>query len=119
VNYYDPRQRQAWQYVYPAHAPAWVGGNTLCYRKDSWRANPFADIDVGEDTRFVQVRRGRQLAVLPDPSFFVATIHPNNVSPKRPRGARWRPLAVGEVEALLGEDLNFYSQLRQTGRPVL
>ncbi|MEI2692743.1 MAG: glycosyltransferase family A protein [Anaerolineae bacterium] len=40
VNYYDPRQRQAWQYVYPAHAPAWVGGNTLCYRKEQLARQP-------------------------------------------------------------------------------
>jgi O-antigen biosynthesis protein len=119
VYYYDPWQRQAWQYVYPSHTPVWVAGNTLCYLKTHWRQNRFADIDVGEDTRFVQARLARRLASLPDPTFFVATIHPNNVSPKRPRGARWRPLAVGEVEALLGQDLDFYSQLRRAAQPVL
>jgi glycosyltransferase involved in cell wall biosynthesis len=112
VNYYDPWQRQAWQYVYPPHAQAWAAGNTLCYRKDAWRKNPFADIDVGEDTRFVQARPAQRLAVLPDASFFVAVIHAHNVSPKRPRGARWRPLAVAEIERLLGEDLAFYGGLR-------
>jgi glycosyltransferase involved in cell wall biosynthesis len=112
VNYYDPWQRQAWQYVYPPHAQTWVAGNTLCYRKAFWRSNPFADIDVGEDTRFVQARLARRLAVLPDASFFVAVIHARNVSPKRPRGARWRPLAVAEIERLLGEDLAFYGWLR-------
>jgi len=112
VNYYDPWQRLAWQYVYPAHAPAWAAGNTLCYRKDFWRANPFADIDVGEDTRFVQARLAQRLAILPDASFFVALIHAHNVSPKQPRGARWHPLAVAEIERLLGEDLAFYAGLR-------
>lgn len=112
LNYYDPWQRRAWRYVYPAHAPAWVGGNTLCYRKAYWQQNPFADIDVGEDTRFVQARLAQRLAILPDASFFVALIHAHNVSPKQPRGARWRPLAVGEIERLLGEDLGFYGGLR-------
>lgn len=111
VNYYDPWRRQAWQYVYPPHAQAWVAGNTLCYRKDYWRRNPFADIDVGEDTRFVQARLAQRLAVLPDASIFVAVIHAHNVSPKRPRGARWRPLAASEIEGLLGEDLVFYGAL--------
>ena len=112
VTYYDPWQRQAWQYVYPPHAQAWVAGNTLCYRKTFWQRNPFADIDVGEDTRFVQARLAQRLAVLPDAGFFVAVIHAHNVSPKRPRGARWRPLAAADVEGLLGEDLAFYGRLR-------
>lgn len=111
VNYYDPWQRRAWRYIYPAHAPAWVAGNTLCYRKETWRVNPFADIDVGEDTRFVQARLAQRLAILPDASFFVALIHAHNVSPKQPRGARWQPLAVAEIEGLLGEDLGLYGRI--------
>lgn len=112
VFYYDPWQRQAWQYVYPPHAQAWAAGNTLCYRKDYWRKNPFADIDVGEDTRFVQAQRTQRLAVLSDATFFVAMIHAHNVSPKRPGGTRWRGLAAAQIEALLGDDLAFYAGLR-------
>ncbi|MEZ4771302.1 MAG: glycosyltransferase [Caldilineales bacterium] len=113
INYYSPQLGHAWQYVYPPRADAWVAGNTLCYRRSYWRSNPFADIDVGEDSRFVRARASRRLAVLPDATFFVATIHGDNVSPKRPHGERWQPLPAAEVEALLGDDLAFYKRLGQ------
>jgi glycosyltransferase involved in cell wall biosynthesis len=114
VFYYDPWRRQAWQYVYPESARAWVAGNTLCYPKAVWHRSPFPQVDVGEDTRFVWAGSARHIKSLADPNFFVATIHPTNVSLKRPGGSRWRPVAAEDVESLLGDELQFYSQLRSS-----
>ena len=51
--YYEPLNERAWEYAHPRKRSAWVAGNTLCYRKSVWKQHPFADIDVGEDFRFV------------------------------------------------------------------
>ena len=59
VLFVDPRAREAWEYVYPPAAVPWVCGATLGYRKQLWHANPFPEVSVGEDTRFVATRPWR------------------------------------------------------------
>jgi O-antigen biosynthesis protein len=119
VYYYDPWQRQAWQYVYPSHTPGVGGRQHPVLPENPLAPEPLRRYRRGRGHALRPGPPGAAAGILPDPTFFVATIHPNNVSPKRPRGARWRPLAVGEVEALLGQDLDFYSQLRRAAQPVL
>jgi glycosyltransferase involved in cell wall biosynthesis/GT2 family glycosyltransferase len=108
VYYLMPETGQAWQYVYPENGQAWVAGNTLCYRRSLWQKNPFQDINIGEDTRFVWGKFSKEISVLQDPSFIVALIHKNNVSPKRTSGNRWRPQPVEAIWKLLGEDVGQY-----------
>jgi ADP-heptose:LPS heptosyltransferase/SAM-dependent methyltransferase len=103
VFFLDPRSRQAWEYVYPEGAAPWVCGATLCYRRDYWRAHPFPQIDVGEDTRFVAAARGARIDVLADNRFFVGLVHNANSSPKRVRDARWQPRQFDTVRAITGD----------------
>jgi ADP-heptose:LPS heptosyltransferase/glycosyltransferase involved in cell wall biosynthesis/SAM-dependent methyltransferase len=104
VLFMDPTARQAWEYVYPAGATPWVCGATLCYRKELWRAHPFADVGIGEDTRFVAAARGARVRVLDDNRFFVGLVHAANTSPKRTRDGRWEPRAFDAVRAIAGPE---------------
>jgi methyltransferase family protein/glycosyl transferase family 2 len=108
VLYLDPAASRGWMYVYPGGARPWVAGNSLCYRREFWRRHPFADVDVGEDARFVwSDARARPLA-LADPALLVALIHATNVDPKRVHQRCWRPHAVEALRAMMGDDLDAY-----------
>jgi hypothetical protein len=100
----DPRARAAWEYVYPHSATPWVCGASLCYRREVWHRNRFADLDSGEDTRFVAALEPDRVHRLADNRFFVALLHPGNSSPKRVQEPRWRPRDFEAVRALTGSD---------------
>ncbi len=88
IYFHDRASGCAWRYEYRG-ADGYVTGTTLAYRRAFWERNPFAEIQVGEDTRFVRaVPRGR-LVDLAEPSLCVASIHARNVSPKHPGGSAW------------------------------
>ena len=103
VYYHQPTTGRSWQYVYPAGQRPWVSGNTLCYTRDFWRRNPFPDINVGEDARFLWSDPSRKLLALEDASFFVACVHDANVDPKRVHHRFWHPHSTDAVRALMGE----------------
>jgi glycosyltransferase involved in cell wall biosynthesis len=103
VLFYDPRAPSAWEYTYPPGGAPWVYGATLCYRRDFWRAHPFADVTVGEDNVFAGAARPGEICVMPDNRFFVALVHSANTSPKQVRDPRWRPCDVAAVRELVGE----------------
>jgi predicted O-methyltransferase YrrM len=105
--YYDPDRAKAWVYTYPSDAPPWLGGGTLCYRRAFWEGNRFADIDAGEDALFVWNSAARVIA-MPDRSFYVATVHAGNVSPKATDGPWWAPLPVSEVRSIV-DDPTFFA----------
>jgi|SRR5271166_92241 len=100
----DPRVPAAWEYVYPPNGAPWVYGAALCYRRDFWRAHPFANTTAGEDTRFAASVARERLHVLPDNRFFVALIHAANTSAKQLRDPRWRPFAFNNIRAITGPD---------------
>jgi ADP-heptose:LPS heptosyltransferase len=101
VLFLDAAARKAWEYVYPRGHTPWVCGATLCYRKSFWRKNPFPEINVAEDTRFVFAARGARIEVMPDTDIFVGMIHRANTSPKRMRDSRWRTCPIEVVEAVM------------------
>jgi glycosyltransferase involved in cell wall biosynthesis len=103
VLFYDPRAPSAWEYAYPPGGAPWVYGATLCYRRDFWRAHPFADVTVGEDNMFAGAARPGEICVMPDNRFFVGLVHSANTSAKQVRDPRWRPCDVGAVQALVGD----------------
>lgn len=105
--FYDLAGAKAWQYTHTGGKP-WVSGNTLCYTKGFGGANPFPDVNVGEDTRFLWTSRGKRIMPLVDKGFYVALIHSRNTSAKNPRGAYWRPYPADEVCRLVGGDLACY-----------
>jgi glycosyltransferase involved in cell wall biosynthesis len=106
---YNPDVDQAWEYIYPQASKPWAAGGTLCYRKDFWKINPFLKLNVGEDTRFVWSKRPKRMTLLQDNTFYVALIHPGNISPKRPTDNRWHAHSTEHIRTLLGQDISFYA----------
>jgi hypothetical protein len=109
INYYDPAAGLAWQYLYRGRRP-WVGGNTLAYRRSLWQAQPFADINVGEDVRFLWNGRSKHIVACSEGDFVVGLIHNSrngNVSPKRPRQSAnscWIPQSLDKIRRLVGAE---------------
>lgn len=108
VWYYQPSTGRGWQYVYPPGGLPWVAGNSLCYRRDFWRRNPFPAVTVGEDSRFLWSSQPKRLVALPDNRFLVGLVHPGNTSVKRTTDRRWQPCATQVIAGIIGDDWEFY-----------
>jgi hypothetical protein len=108
VLYYQPADRRAWFYVYPEGQRQWLAGNTLCYHRNLWKQYPFGNVNEGEDTRFVWSLPESSILPLPDHTFYVATVHERNSSPKKTSDIRWVPRPVDEIKSLLGSDFRLY-----------
>lgn len=102
--YYDISSRRAWHYRYSANQRFWLSGSTLCFRRDFWLEHRFADINVGEDSRFVWSGNPRRMIALADSTFHVGMIHSSNVSPKQTHGSCWHPFDAEKLLEMLGED---------------
>ena len=113
--FYDVAQQQAWRYTYRPGPKQWLSGSSLCYTRAFWSTHRFADIDVGEDGRFVWAARPEEITVLSDHTFHVGIIHERNVSPKQTKGIFWSPYPAEEIRKLLGDDWDYYS--RRNGTP--
>jgi len=107
----------AWDYVYGGREP-WVYGASLCYRKAVWRAHPFPEIRVGEDTRFVFAARGAKVHAMADNAILVARVHGGNTSPKRTGGAYWRARDPQGVKALIDRAPSGVLTVSAPHRPV-
>jgi glycosyltransferase involved in cell wall biosynthesis len=108
ILFYDCRDRAAWMYAYPPTERFWLYGNSLCYRREFWERNRFADVNVGEDTMFVWQSRGARMVALGDSTFHVSIMHGDNVSAREASGAYWRRHDPDAVRRILGADLGFY-----------
>lgn len=109
--FFDPAAQQAWRYVYPAGLRAWVAGGTLCYRKAFWQAQPFAHLNVGEDTRFLWRQPPGRVLTLARTDFYAALIHPGNTCLKRTSDARYHVWPLAAVREMLGADWDFYADV--------
>jgi O-antigen biosynthesis protein len=119
IFFQDPSLDRAWLYEYTSSSSApWVAGSTLAYRKQFWERNRFAEIQVGEDSRFLQSAASKTVCDLRDPGLCVATIHSANTSPKHPGGAYWIRQAATQIHQLLGDDRHFYKSAVQLGVKV-
>ncbi len=107
--YYDLRSHQAYQYIYPADQRTWLLGSSLCYTRDLWNRNHFADINVGMDGLFVWGTALDRITVLPDSTFAVHMIHDSNVSPKKIQGSWWHTHPVEDVSEIMKSDWHHYS----------
>ncbi len=112
--YYRPDAGQAWLYRYPLDARPWLAGPTLLYRRAVWQRHRFAEIDVGEDTKFVWDAAGSRFCRMADSSFYVGLIHPGNTSGKNVAGPRWERRPLEEVTRRISADRAFYAALRNT-----
>jgi glycosyltransferase involved in cell wall biosynthesis len=100
VLFYDREARRGWRYVYDGRPP-WVAGGTLCYTRDLWQANRFADVNVGEDNGFIWSSRPKRVVVNPQGDQFVATIHRGNTSPRDSTNRRWHAVPAEQIEACM------------------
>jgi glycosyltransferase involved in cell wall biosynthesis len=112
IIYLDVNSKKSWEYAYGSKKP-WVAGNTFCYSREFWRRKTFPDIQIGEDVQFLWNGRP-QIVALQDPTFYVALIHPRNVSPKKPCSPWWQPYPILEAAKILGDDWSFYESLNLT-----
>jgi glycosyltransferase involved in cell wall biosynthesis len=92
---------EAFLYRYSGGSAPWVAGTTLVYRREVWQRNPFPDLQVGEDTRFVWQSGSVHVVDLKDPTLCVAAIHAGNVSPKNTLGVFWSRVPIEGVRALM------------------
>lgn len=107
--FYSPTAQRAWEYTYPPSQRPWLSGSTLMYRRSFWERHRFANVNVGEDAKFVWNGSRAAMRVLDDHTFHVGMVHDSNASPKRARGPWWREIAADTIRALLGVDLDAYS----------
>lgn len=112
--YYDLQRQSAFQYIYPPNQRTWLLGSSLCYKKEFWNQNPFADINVGMDGLFVWRTTSDHVNVLSDSTFSVHMIHSNNVSPKQTNGGWWHPYPVNEIKRIMDRDWHVYSDVKVT-----
>jgi glycosyltransferase involved in cell wall biosynthesis len=101
LYYHDPARNQAWCYQYSGGPASWVSGNTLAYRREAWRRNPFADVQVGEDAQFVWRCPPSRVLDLKDPGLCIATVHAANVSPKDTGGVFWSSERVERLREII------------------
>src|SRR6266852_5977449 len=106
--FYDPIADRAWDYQYRGPGGPWVAGSTLAYRRRFWERNGFADLQIGEDSRFVWSAEVNAVADMAEPMLCVATVHKGNTSRKETHGAFWRPLASTQVRRVLGDERYAY-----------
>jgi filamentous hemagglutinin family protein len=100
--FFDPTVQRAWEYVYPAGAPAWVYGATFCYRKSIWQQNPFLDNTGCEDNLFIaNLAADLRLQALHEPGMFVGLVHSANSSPKRTQDPLWRPQPIERIRRVV------------------
>lgn len=102
LYYHDSAASRAWRYRYQNAERRWVGGNTLAYRKSWWVNHHFAEIQVGEDSRFVWSAPTGAVCDLAAADLCVSRIHRGNTSPKHITTSYWQECAVAELEQLLG-----------------
>ncbi|RYY37574.1 MAG: glycosyltransferase family 2 protein [Sphingobacteriaceae bacterium] len=106
--YYDIPNHRAFTYTYPANQRVWLLGSSLCYTKQLWTKNRFADINVGMDAYFVWGTSEDKVAALPDSSIAVHMIHGANVSEKQTGGPWWQPIEVDELKNIMLDDFDKY-----------
>jgi glycosyltransferase involved in cell wall biosynthesis len=111
LYYYDAASNRAWTYQHRGGARTWVAGNTLAYRKSWWRAHPFPEIQVGEDSRFVWAASRLSICDLGAPDLCVARIHSQNTSRKSLHGACWCACEIATLEDVLGNEWSAFAAL--------
>jgi hypothetical protein len=111
IYYHDAASGRSWQYRYPPGARRWVGGNTLFYRKLLWSQQPFSEIDVGEDARFIWTHSSARIRVHTESSFFVGMLHGSNTGKKQIHQRFWHPISNDAIRTLMGDDFDVYREL--------
>jgi glycosyltransferase involved in cell wall biosynthesis len=112
VLFYDLRTGKLWLYEYPNHQQAWLCGGSLCYQKALWAKKKFAQLNIGEDTKFIWTRPIGRILALPDFKFYMAMVHSHNTCGKSLSGSWWRLWQGEGAQMLIDGDWDFYARLR-------
>ena len=116
--FYHLTAEQAWLYRgYPSDGRPWLADSTLLYRRSAWKAHPFPERNVGQESAFVWQLVPERLHAIANSSLSVSIIHQHNTAAKSLRGPRWQRRPLREVTQLLAAEQDFYEALRN-GRPV-
>jgi glycosyltransferase involved in cell wall biosynthesis len=114
--HYGLEEGSAWRYRHPDGGRPWLAGGTLVYRRGTWAERRFADVGAGEDVEFVaRVPAERRRAIV-DPPYYLAVLHPGNVSAPNLLGSAWERRPFHEVSDRLDLDRGFYAALRHGPR---
>ncbi|MCA9936389.1 MAG: glycosyltransferase, partial [Anaerolineales bacterium] len=111
VLHYDPFARRGWHSVRPSGRLPWMPGSTFCYTREFWQANPFPDVQPGEDIRFLRQKSEAKIVTLQAITWLVDIIHEANASPKPTDSPLWFPYDVAEIVKLLGDDAVVYAEM--------
>jgi hypothetical protein len=76
--------------------------------------SPFAEVAVGEDSRFVWRSAVASIADVSDSNCLIALIHDRNTVAKSGHGAYWNSIPVHEIDRLLGPDSRHYQSEMRT-----
>ena len=109
--HYDPFAQRAWQSVRPTGRQPWMVGATFCYLRSFWQANPFPEVQLSEDIRFLRQNPEANIVALQAVDWLVDIIHGGNTSPRPTDSPLWFPYELARMEALLGDDMAFYNAL--------
>ncbi|WP_423147191.1 glycosyltransferase [Rubrolithibacter danxiaensis] len=110
--YYNLNDEKALQYIYPPNQRPWLLGSSLCYYKEHWKKNQFAEIDVGMDALFVWNTPSDKVKALPDSTIAVHMIHQDNASPKQTDDLWWHPYEVEKVKKIINGDWFVYDKMK-------
>ncbi len=87
-------------------------GGTLVYRKEAWRAHPFATDSHDEVRAFIDGFDSAKVTDCRGAAAYVAVAHPGVSSPRQYDDSRWERRPIHELGSLLGPDADFYTRLR-------
>lgn len=67
--------------LYASPSRIFAPGATIMYRRDFWRAHPFADVQISEETQFIKHAR-TSIAIVPGGDMMACRTHRGNTSPR-------------------------------------
>jgi hypothetical protein len=111
--HYDVLNHMAWHSTRPPGNRPWVLGSTLCFARSFWERNPFPDMNLGDEIRFIRNDPAAKIVTLHATTFLVDIIHGGNTAPKDTSSERWHSYPVNEIQGLMGNDWQFYQTLAQ------
>lgn len=103
--FYNQESDVAWEYVYPENMKPWLSSGTFCYQRNFFKKNAFPDMNDGAETRFLWSGFPVKLVALKDTTFYVASIHIGNTSPKRTFDRRWHAYPARAIKDIMGKGM--------------
>jgi glycosyltransferase involved in cell wall biosynthesis len=104
--FYQPDTDKSWQYIYPDQDMPWVHGATLCYTRQLWKRNPFPEMNIGEDVRFLWSTCPKKIVPHTRTNHYIGLIHKDNTSPKHVTDRRWNSIDTAIIINNTGVDVS-------------